>query len=115
MEEEFQDLLRLIWEGSCALDYKPVPCLVTARTYLKMAQAAAFKLLDHAIDDAEHNRLRTICNYSERVCFQQKTWTSVAHFMTAFWLGVNDGFFDNMMNREGKYYERGYKMARNGK
>lgn len=115
MEEAFQDLLRLIWEGSCALSYKPCPCLLTARAYLKMAEASTFKLLEHATNDDEYKRLREVCNYSERVCLQMKTWTNVAHFMTRFWLGVNDGFFDNTLSITGKYYERGYKLIRYGK
>ena len=109
MEKAFQELLRLIGE---AADAWKCGCVVTTRAYLKMAKAATAELLAYAIDEDEYKRLREARNYSEHFCFLQENWEEVVCFMTNFWLGVNDGFFDNTLTRSGGYYERGYKMAR---
>lgn len=110
MEEAFQDLLRLIEEASQAWNCE---CVVTTRAYLKMAEAAAVGLLEHALDDDEYKRLRVVCDYSEKFCFQQKSWGAVVRFMINFWMGVEDGFFERtQVIKGGKYYERGYKIIR---
>ena len=114
MEKAFRDLLELIWEASNALSRNP-PCMVTTRAYLKMAEAATFGLLAKTTDDDEYKRLQRVCNYSEAFCFRQRSWTAVAHFMSRFWEGVYDGFFDHTLGRDGKYYENGYKMVRYSK
>lgn len=112
MEDAFQDLSRLINEASLALDRD---CIVTARAYLKMAEAATVKLLAHVIDDKKGKRLRAACNYSAKVCFRQKKWENVADFMIDFWRGVEDGFFERaFVSNGGKHYKRGYKLAQHG-
>lgn len=109
MEDAFQDLFRLIDGASRALDRN---CTVTARAYLKMAEAATFNLLAHVIDDEEEKRLRVVCAYSARFCFRRKTWEDVVDFMIEFWMGVEDGFFERTFVHNGeRYYERGYKLA----
>lgn len=113
MEDAFHDLLWLIWKANNALNYTP-PCMVTARAYLKMAEAATFGLLALTNNPDEYKRLQRVCGYSERFCFRQTNWTAVAHFMSRFWEGVYHGFFDHTQNRDGKYYENGYKMVRYG-
>lgn len=109
MEDAFQDLFRLIDEASLALNRN---CTVTARAYLKMAEAATVKLLAHAVDDDEKKRLRVVCNHSAKFCFRRKTWEDVVDFMIEFWMGVEDGFFERtFVHNGGRYYERGYKLA----
>ena len=80
-----------------------------------MAEAASFKLLAHVKDNKEEKRLRAICNYSTRFCLRQKQRENVVDFLIEFWMGVEDGFFERtFVHNGGKYYERGYKMARHG-
>ena len=109
MEDAFQDLFRLINEASLALNRN---CTVTTCAYLKMAEAATFKLLAHVKDNKKEKRLRAVCNYSVRLCLRQKQWGNVVDFMIDFWMGVEDGFFEHtFVHNGGKFYERGYKLA----
>ncbi len=112
MNKLFRNLLRLIWEATCALDHTP-PCLTTAKAYIKMAENAANELLVHATNSMKYKRLRAARDFAQDFCLNETDWVMVVQFLDDFWQGVYDGFFLNSIKRSGyAYYEKGYNLMR---
>lgn len=108
MEKAFQELLRLIGEARRG---KECGCSVTMIAYLKMAEAATFELLKYANNGKERDKLLAACNYSYQFCLRQKKWRHVLAFMSQFWDGVDDGFFERTWPNRNTYYDRGYMLG----
>ncbi|MEK7545724.1 MAG: hypothetical protein AAB554_01440 [Patescibacteria group bacterium] len=112
MEEALEDLHGLIWEA--ARGFKS-DCLITTRAYLALAEKAARRLSDHAVDEDEEKRVRAACDFSERFCRRQKKWEVVLSFLVKFWSGFEDGFFERTHPIDAaKHYELGYELGRYG-
>lgn len=112
MQNSFRELLRLL---SIAEHGWMCGCSTTARAYLRMAEAATFKLLDHATKVTDRDKLLTACNYSTEFCSKQKNYGDVIRFMPEFWSGVGDGFFKDSFNKFGtEHYKIGYRLGLNG-